>query len=142
MKSNIKCEKKMAELSKIFKIVLIIDILAALIYGLLYLFIPEIYAGLVDPPAFDLHFWRLWGATCFTLGVVGIIGFIRNEWTTLKGIIEFVIFWLILTDIINFISLATVTRSPTNLASQWTDVIIIIILIALNIYGYLSENKE
>ncbi len=141
MKSKIKCEKKMAELSKFFKIVLIIDILAGLIYGILYLFIPEIYAGLIDPPAFDLHFWRLWGATCTTLGVVGIIGFIRNEWTTFKVIIEFVVLWLILMNIINLISLATIARSPTNLASQWTDFIIIIILIILNIYAYLKENK-
>jgi len=135
-------KKKMAELSKFFKIVLIIDILAALIYGILYLFIPEIYAGLIDSPAFDIHFWRLWGVTCTTLGVVGIIGFIRNEWTTLKVIIEFVVLWLILTNIINFISFATIARSPTNLASEWTDVIIILILIVLNFYAYLRENKE
>jgi len=132
----------MAELSKFFKIVLIINILAAFVYGILFLFIPEIYAGLVDAPAFDLQFWQLWGVTCTTLGVMGIIGFIRNEWTTLKIIIEFVIIWLILAEIIDLISIVNPARSATNLASQWTDIIIILFLIILNIYAYLRENKE
>lgn len=132
----------MAELSKFFKIILIINMIAAFIYGILYLFIPEIFAGLVDAPAFDLHFWRLWGGTCVSLGIFGIIGYIRNEWSTFKVIIEFVILWLIITVIINFVGFADITRSPTNLISQWTDIIIILILIIIDIYAYLRENKQ
>jgi len=69
----------MAELSKFFKIVLLIDVIAGVIYGILYLFIPEIYADLIDSPSFSLQFWRLWGVTCLLLGIFGIIGLIRNE---------------------------------------------------------------
>ena len=132
----------MAELSKFIKIVLIIDIIAAFIYGILYLFIPEIYAELIDPPSLSLHFWRLWGVNCVSLGVFGIIGLVRNEWTTFKIMIEFVIFWLIIQNILNIISLTDPARSPTNLESQLTDVIIILFLIVLNIYAYLREKKQ
>lgn len=130
----------MAELSKFFKIALVIDIIAAFVYGTIYLFIPDIYRVLVDAPAFDIHFWRLWGGTCISLGIFGVIGIIRNDWDYLKIIIEFVIVWLIITVIINFISLPG--RSLTNLASEWTDIIVIIVLIVLNIYAYFKENKK
>jgi len=134
----------MAELSKFFKIVLLINIIAALIYGILYLFIPEIYADLIESPSFSLQFWRLWGVTCLLLGVFGIIGFIRNEWTTLKILIEFVILWLIGMDIVNIIYLVdpAFTHSATSFASELTDVIIIILLAVVNIYAYLKENKR
>jgi len=71
----------MAELSKFMKIVLIVSIIAALIYGILYLFVPDFYAGLNDPPAYDPHFWRLWGSICISLGIIGILGFVRNDWS-------------------------------------------------------------
>ena len=133
----------MAELSKFFKIVLLINIVAAVVYGVLYLFIPELYAVLIESPSFSLQFWRLWGFTCFLLGVFGIIGYIRNEWTTLKMLIEFVICWLIGMDVINIIYLIdpAFTHSATSFTSELTDIIIIIILAVVDIYAYLKENK-
>jgi hypothetical protein len=131
----------MAELSKFFKIVLIIDIIAGLIYGILYLFIPEIYTVLIGSPYFSLHFWRLWGLTCLILGLMGIVGFMRNEWTAIKILIEFTILWLIGMNILNIIILFDY-QTPASFASEVTDVIIIFILIGLNIYAYLQENKD
>ena len=133
----------MAELSKLFKLVLLINIIAAVVYGILYLFIPELYAVLIESPSFSLQFWRLWGVTCLLLGVFGIIGYIRNEWTTLKMLIEFVICWLIGMDIINIIYLVdpAFTHSATSFTSELTDVIIILILAVLDIYAYLKQNK-
>ena len=134
----------MAELSKFFKIVLLIDVIAGVIYGILYLFIPEIYADLIDSPSFSLQFWRLWGVTCLLLGIFGIIGLIRNEWTTLKMLIEFVIVWLIGMNIVNIIYIVdpASTHTAASLSSEIVDLIIIFILAALNIYAYLKENKR
>jgi hypothetical protein len=83
----------MAELSKFFKIVLVIDIIAAFIYGILYLFIPGRYAVLIFSPYFSLHFWHLWGLTCLILGIMGMVGFMRIEWTAIKIFMEFVMMW-------------------------------------------------
>jgi hypothetical protein len=129
----------MAELSKFFKIVLIIDIIAAFFWGIIYLLATEDLAGVITPSTF--YYWRLWGVSCTTLGVFGIIGFIRNEWTTIKAILEFVSIWVILANVISFISLADTTSASTTLSSLWTDWTIIV-LIVLNIYAYLRENKQ
>ena len=132
----------MAELSKFFKIVLMINILAALIYGVLYLFIPEIYAVMIESPAFSLQFWRLWGVTCFLLGIIGIIGLLRNDWIQIKIILEFTILWLLGMNILNLIYLFEPSHTPTSFTSEVIDVIIIFVLIALDIYTYLREKKQ
>ncbi len=132
----------MAELSKFLKIVLIINILAALIYGVLYLFIPEIYAVMIESPSFSLQFWRLWGVSCFILGIMGIIGLLRNDWIQLKILLEFSILWLIGMNILNLIYLFDPSHTVTSFTSEVMDVIIIFVLIALNIYAYLRENKQ
>ena len=134
----------MAELSKIFKIVLIINIIAAFIYGILYLFIPEIYAAMIESPSFSLQFWRLWGVTCLILGIMGIIGLLRNDWIQFKILFEFTILWLLGMNILNIIYLIdpSFIHSPTSFISEMMDVIIIFVLIALDIYIYMRENKE
>jgi hypothetical protein len=132
----------MAELSKFFKIVLIINIIAAFLYGILYLIIPEPYADMIDSPVLSIHFWRLWGATCMTLGVFGIIGLLRNEWTTYKVIMELVIFWLIFIEVLDFVFLFDPIHTTTSFSSQLIDVIVILILIVLDVYAYLRENKQ
>ena len=132
----------MAELSKLLKIVLILNIIAALIYGILFLFIPEIYAAMIESPSFSLQFWRLWGLTCFILGIMGIIGFLRNDWIQLKILLEFTILWLLGMNVLNLIYLFDPGHTPTSFTSEVIDVIIIFILIALDIYSYLRENKE
>ncbi len=132
----------MAELSKLFKIVLIINIIAAFIYGILYLFIPEIYAVMIESPSFSLQFWRLWGVTCFILGIMGIIGLLRNDWTQIKILIEFSILWLLGMNILNIIFLFDPSHTTTSFTSEVTDVIIIFVLIVLDIYVYLRENKQ
>jgi len=131
----------MAELSKFLKIVLIINLIAALFYGIMYLFLTNLWATLIDPSDFDLHLWRLFGGTCISLGIFGVVGLIRNEWTHLKILFETTILWLIVVDILNIISLIQIPRSPTNLVSQVTDVIVIFILIILDIIAYFKENK-
>jgi hypothetical protein len=132
----------MAELSKLFKIVLIINIIAAFIYGILYLFIPEIYAIMIESPSFSLQFWRLWGVTCFILGIMGIVGLLRNDWMQLRILFEFSILWLIGMNILNIIYLFDPSHTAMSLTSEVTDVIIIFVLIVLDIYAYLRENKQ
>ena len=132
----------MAQFSKLFKIVLFINIIAGLIYGVLYLFIPEIYATMIESPSFSLQFWRLWGLTCLIMGIMGIIGFIRNDWIQIKILFEFTILWLLGMNILNLIYLFDPGHTPTSFTSEVLDVIIIFVLIALDVYTYLRENKE
>ena len=63
----------MVEMSKGLKIILIVDIIVAIYYGVMYMLLPELYYSMNDAPAFDLHMWRLFGGTLFVLSIAGII---------------------------------------------------------------------
>ena len=132
----------MAEISKELKIILIVDIIVALYYGVLYLLIPEVYYRMNDAPAFDLHMWRLFGGTIFILGICGIIALKRGEWNAVKPLMELVILWLIMVAVLDIIWVLSVAASPTYIRSISTTIVILIILITINIFLYQREMKN
>ncbi len=132
----------MSEMSKELKIILIIDIIVAVYYGILYLLIPEVYYRMNDAPAFDLHMWRLFGGTIFILGVCGVVALKRNEWEAVKPLMEVVILWLIMVAILDIIWVLSVAASPTYIRSISTTIVILIVLIAVNIFLYQRERNK
>ena len=131
----------MVEMSKRIKIILLVDIIVAIYYGVLYLLLPEFYYQRNDAPAFDLHMWRLFGGTIFVLGIAGIIALKRGEWETVKPIMEVVILWLIMVAVLDIVLLLTVSASPTYIRSTSTTIVLLIIIIIANIYFYQREEK-
>jgi predicted membrane-bound spermidine synthase len=132
----------MAEISKLFKIMLIIDVIVAFVYGILYFFVPNIVYDLNDAPFYDPHFWRLFGGAILSLGIGAILSLIIKEWEKIKLFVLVTIIFLIITAIGNISSALYLTRSPTNLVFHWLDTIIIIILIVLNGFFFIKESKE
>ena len=131
----------MVKLSKGIKIILYVDIVVAIYYGVLYLLLPEFYYQRNDAPAFDLHMWRLFGGTIFVLGIAGIIALKRGEWEAVKPIMEVVILWLIMVAVLDIVLLLTVSASPTYIRSTSTTIVLLIIIIIANIYFYQREDK-
>lgn len=131
----------MAEISKELKIILIVDIIVAIYYGVLYLLIPEVYYRMNDAPAFDLQMWRLFGGTIFILGICGIIALKRGDWEAVKPLMELVILWLIMVAVLDIIWIFSIAASPTYIRSITTTIIILIVLISANIYLYQREKK-
>ncbi|TFG29010.1 MAG: hypothetical protein EU532_04100 [Promethearchaeota archaeon] len=131
----------MTELSKELKIVLIINGIAAFIYGFLFLVIPEIYYDLSDEPYPNVHLQRLWGGTITLLGIFALIAWKRGEWETGKIMVELAMGWLLLVCILSLASFAYVKRSPTNIASTWSDVIVTLIFFLMDLYFYLKQKK-
>ena len=131
----------MVEMSKGLKIILIVDIVVAVYYGVLYLLLPEFYYQRNDASAFDLHMWRLFGGTIFVLGIAGIIALKRGEWEAAKPLMEVVIMWLIMVAVLDIVLLITVSVTPTYIWSTSTTIVLIIILIIVNIYFYQREGK-
>jgi DMSO reductase anchor subunit len=121
---------------------LIIDIIIAFIYGILYVFLTEIVYSMNDAPYFDPHFWRLFGGAILTIGIVAIYAFIKKEWNDIKSFVFYVLVFLIVIGIINITSAIYVTRSMTNLGFHWLDTILIILLAILNGFFYMRENKK
>lgn len=131
----------MALITKEMKVVLLFNVIAALIYGILYFFIPDATALLTGHTRYDPQFFRLWGATCIALAIFGLLAIKRAEWENIKILIELAIVWLILALIANFISLATLTYSQAGLVSQWFDNIVIIIIIIVDTFFYIRESR-
>jgi len=131
----------MVEMSKGLKIILVVDIIVAIYYGVMYLLLPELYYQMNDAPAFDLHMWRLFGGTLFVLGITGIIALKRGEWETVKPLMEVVILWLIMVVVLDIIWVLSVSASPTYVRSISTTIVLLIILIIANISFYQREGK-
>ena len=133
---------QMSIMTKELKIILIIDIIVAIYYGVLYLLIPEVYYRMNDAPAFDLHMWRLFGGTIFILGICGIVALKRGEWEAVKPLMEVVILWLIMVMVLDIIWVFSVAASPTYIRSTSTTIVILIVLITANVYLYQRELKK
>lgn len=129
-------------MSKELKIILIINIVVALFYGILYLFLPEIVYALNEAPSFDPHFWRLWGGICITLGIIGIFGLLKGDWDYFKLLFLFVICFLFVTFIINITTAFYLSRTPINIIYHWIDNIVIILIAVLDAFFYWKEEKK
>ena len=130
----------MEEISKKAKVLLIIDAIAALIFTVLYLIIPEIYASLIDPLVFDPYYWRAFGATLLILAIFGIRAALGNKEQALF-MFEIMILWSIAIVVLNIWELIVLPLSPTYTETTWFDSILLIVLIILNTYIYFQEKK-
>lgn len=131
----------MTELLKELKIVLTITAIAAFFYGFMFLVIPEIYYDLSDEPYPNVHLQRLWGGTITLLGIFALIVVKRGEWEGGKIMIELSISWLLLAAVISLASLTYVKRSPTNIASTWSDIIVTLVFFLFILYFYQKQKK-
>ena len=132
----------MVEMSKEYKIIILVNAFVGLIYGSLYVFIPDfIYFG-NDAPYFDPHFWRLFGGVLLAIGIVAFYGFFKADWEKIKFFMVFGIVALVIILINNLASNVYVTRSATNIIFHWVDNIVIILLLIIDIFFYMRENKK
>jgi len=132
----------MAEFSKEMKIVLIINLIVAFVYGIMYVFLPDTVYSLNDAPYFDPHFWRLFGGALIAIGIPVLFGIIKGDWDYIKSLFQYAIILLIILAVVNLTSNIYVTRSATNLVFHWLDTIVIIVLAVFNTFFYLREEKK
>ena len=132
----------MAEISKEFKIVLIINMIVGFIYGIMYVFLPEGVYALNDAPYFDPHFWRLFGGALIAIGIAVLLGILNGDWDKIKLFFQFAIVFVTIIALVNLTSNIYVIRSATNLIFHWFDTIVIILILIFNIFFYLREEKK
>ena len=132
----------MAEISKEFKILLIIDAIVGFLYGFMFLIIPEYIRDSRGSPYFDPHFWRLFGGTCLAVGILTVLAIMKAEWENMKIAAQFGVIWLIVLSVVDIYSLATISYSTTALMYQWIDNILTFVLTVINILFYLREDKR
>lgn len=129
-------------MSKEMKIVIIVNVIVAFIYGFFQLIFPEIYYQLTDAPAIDVPALRICGGALVVLGIFGLIAIIRADWEKVKIAFEIAIAYEILLLILDIVAYITVTGSATYFTGLVIATIIKIILIVINIYFYLREEKR
>ena len=132
----------MAEISKEMKIVLIINMIVGLVYGIMYIFLPEGVYALNDAPYFDPHFWRLFGGALVAVGIGILLGIIKGDWDKIKLLFQFAFVFLIIIALVNLTSNIYVARSATNLIFHWLDTIVVILLLIFNAFFYFREEKK
>jgi hypothetical protein len=132
----------MAEFSKEMKFVLIINMIVAFVYGIMYVFLPEAVYSLNEAPYFDPHFWRLFGGVLLAMGIPILLGIIKGDWDYIKLFVLYTIIGLIILVLVNLTSNIYVTRSATNLVFHWLDTIVMIVLVVFNTFFYLREEKK
>ncbi len=132
----------MAEISKEMKIVLIINAIVAFIYGCIFLLIPDLYESLTDSPYHNPALLRLWGGTIIILGLFALIAFVRKEWDNVKIVFELAIVWLIMVEILGLVTFTYVPYTAASLASEIMDMIVVGVLLVIDVYFYLREEKS
>lgn len=129
----------MVEISKEVKIILYIDIIAAIIYAFQYLVLTDlIFAG---GTYYNPHMYRLWGGTIVVILISALIALKRGELETFKPIWEFVILWWIMTLILNFAAFTYMPYTPTEVARAWINIIVLILLTVVNMIFYNRAGK-
>ena len=129
----------MAELSKNLKYVILINIVAALVYGIMQTFFTAAYLAMVEQPTPDVHFTRVGGGVLLVLAIFGIYSILKKSWEEFKLLFEFVIGYEIMLFILDIVYFATFTITATNFTNTLIATILTGVLIALNIYIYLKE---
>ncbi|MFX1287720.1 MAG: hypothetical protein ACFFFY_04055, partial [Promethearchaeota archaeon] len=133
--------KNMGEISKNLKIVIIVNVVAALVYGILQTFFTEAYLMMVEQPTPDVHFTRVGGGTLLVLVIFGIYSVLKKSWDEFKLLYEFVIVYLIMLLILDIVYFATFTISATNFTNTLIATILTAVLIVVDIFFYLKEQK-
>ncbi|NHJ25385.1 MAG: hypothetical protein EAX89_12460 [Candidatus Lokiarchaeota archaeon] len=132
----------MAEMSREYKILLIVHIIVAFIYGIMYLFLPETVYSVNEAPFFDPHFWRLFGGILFAIGIAGIVGLKMGDWEKVKLLMLYAITFLIILILVNLTSNTYIIRTATNLVFHWLDTTVMIVLLIFDIFFYIREEKK
>ncbi|MBD3256440.1 MAG: hypothetical protein GF383_15185 [Candidatus Lokiarchaeota archaeon] len=128
-------------ISKLVKIVLLFNSVAAFIFGFLYLVIPGIYANLEDALYFDPYYWRAFGATLIILGVFALIVVTRADMRQIELLIEIAIAWVSVIILLDFWQLIVFPLSPTYRIHTWINTILLIVLDCVNIFTYIQIKK-
>ncbi len=132
----------MAEMSREYKILLIVHIIVAFIYGIMYLFLPETVYSVNEAPFFDPHFWRLFGGILFAIGIAGIVGLKMGDWEKVKLLMLYAITFLIILILVNLTSNTYIIRTATNLVFHWLDTTVMIVLLIFDIFFYIREERK
>ena len=123
--------------SNILKYTFFASGLAALLFGLTFLLMPEFYLALIGWTYYDPFVSRILGAALLGFCLLQWLSFRETEWEKVKNIVITMIFWHIVGGLASLL-----TQFVFNLpASNWLHTIVLFIFLIAYVYSYYVERR-
>ena len=129
----------MTEITKKFKILLLINAIIGLSFAFFYLVVPYYYLSLIEWPFFDPYYSWAFGGVFLIFSSFLLRSIKQNHWEKCKSVLEITIAWQILILILNIISLIFIPTPIISIITIWISNLMFITLIGLNFY-FLRRN--
>ena len=123
------------EIKPNYKYIFLAHFFIAMIFGVLLLFFPLWFAGIMNWPSEELYFTRLTGALMFGLGVGSILAFRESDWDRVEIVVISEIVWLFLGVGVSIYGLIAVTQ----VFMAWANTILMIGMFAAFGWMYLKH---
>lgn len=126
------------EISKGLKILFLLEVTVACLFGIIYFVFTEVYIDIVGWPYYDPIAGRVLGISLLTYGTCSLIAFLRKDWITAKIVIELQIIWHIL-----ILGVQIVGAIIFNLWDViWFLIVILAPFLVAFLYFYITEPKR
>ncbi|NVM30553.1 MAG: hypothetical protein HWN65_17060 [Candidatus Helarchaeota archaeon] len=132
----------MTEISKPFKIAMIVIGGIALFYGIWWVFFTEAYYSMVGGIYEDPGALRGQGGTLLLFGIFNLIAALRLNWEQAKYYVEFAIGWMIIMLILNIVNLSDPNNTSTSVMMIWLNIALLAVFMAIVLYFYLQQEKK
>ena len=125
------------EISKLLKITFLIHFFVAVIFGLVFTVIVEIYIDLINWPYPDPITGRVLGAVFLGFAVASLLSWRETKWESVKIVVQMEIAWLIIGTAVHFFAIFTEPLLPFIIWVQ--AAILIVFLVAFTWFYYDQE---
>jgi len=125
------------QISKLLKITFLIHFFVAVIFGLVFTVIVEIYVELVGWPYLDPVTGRVLGAIFLGLAVASLLSWRETKWESVKIIVQMEIAWLVIGTAVHFFAIFTDPLLPFMIFIQ--TAILLVFLVAFIWFYYDQE---
>ena len=125
------------DISKLLKLTFLIHFFVAVIFGLVFTVIIEIYVGLVGWPYLDPVTGRVLGAMFIGFAVASLLSWRETKWESVKIVVQMEIAWLVVGTAVHFFAIFTDPLLPFMIFVQ--TAILIFFLVAFTWFYFDQE---
>ncbi|NVM17033.1 MAG: hypothetical protein HWN80_04905 [Candidatus Lokiarchaeota archaeon] len=124
------------EISKLLKLTFLIHFFVAVIFGLVFLFIVELYVGLVTWPYLDPVTGRVLGAVFMGLAASSLLSWRETRWESVKIVVQMEIVWSALGTAVQIFAVFTFPSLPFMI---WVQIGILIFFFVAFMWFYWDQ---
>jgi len=124
------------KISKLLKLAFLIHFFVAVIFGLVFTLLIEIYVELVSWPYEDFVTGRVLGAMFLGLAVASLLSWRETKWESVKIVVQMEIAWLVIGTAVHFFAIFTDPLLPFMI---WIQTAILLIFLIAFIWFYYDQ---